>query len=1100
MKINPKLKVLGQLRILPLFVAMLVMAVSNETDVSAQTQSEVQISGVVLDEYGETFPGAGVVIEGTQNGTVTGMDGRFVIRAVPGSSLVISFLGYNDSIVQVPDKDTDMRIVLTEARQSLDEVVVVAFGTQKKETVTGAIGQLSGDELINSPVTNVSNALIGRIAGMSAIQKTGEAGFEESTIRIRGVGTFAGDQNPLIVIDGIVRDMTAFNMLDANDVASINVLKDASATAVYGVRGANGVIIVTTKRGSAGNVKVSLTANVGFNTPTTLPELVNSYDYAILRNEAYVNDGRPDDARIFTADELWKFQNNRDYTPAEVDAMLLTPEQKAALNASPAIYYGSYDYMKEMFGSTVSPQQQYNLNVSGGSDKVSFFTSIGYVNQKNVLNDFGFKDSAANSGSSRYNFRTNFDFNFIPYTEINVSLSGNVRNIKAITGRDDTTDMYNKYRDLLLNIYEAPPFSAPGVVDGKLVNDYAGGTIMDSGKGAWGKSPIAYMLEKAQSRINQSSLNTSFRITHHMDYLLKGLSLRATLSYDHYFTKTLKVQSNIPTYSITRNPENPAQLLFYGGEQESTWVEEKDWNKNRKIYMEAGIDFNRSFGKHAVTAMALLTGERYTAPGMLYNVPQGVYGLVGRVTYGYDDRYLAEFNVGYNGSENFAPGKQFGLFPAVSLGWVISNEPYFPKNNVVTWLKLRGSYGQTGNSNIGGSRFLYLPGTWGERWFNLDGGNPLEGYYFGNSDGTVNNPAFAGKYEQSVGNPDVTWEKKESYNIALELRMFRDRFSVTADFWREQRDNILTKLEIVPGIVGLEGNALPPVNVGKMSNQGYEIEVSWRDNLKSGFWYEISGQVSYAVNRIEYKAEPMYEYEWMNETGFSYGQYKAYYNEGFYNTAEEVANHPYNSIDNNTVHGGDLRIVDVNGDGQIDNKDMTPTGFSNIPRFAFSGNLRLGYKGFEISALFTGSAQGTFSMNGYLITPFSQSNGTPIGYMMGRWTPERYAAGEEITFPRIGVNMANSQNASTNAFWYRSTDHIKLKNVEIAYTFGGRNWMKKAHISALRVYFNANNLFTFKDKGLIEGIDPELTQDGLSSQGCIFPLSRIYNIGFNIQF
>ena len=418
----------------------------------------------------------------------------------------------------------------------------------------------------------------------------------------------------------------------------------------------------------------------------------------------------------------------------------------------------------------------------------------------------------------------------------------------------------------------------------------------------------------------------------------------------------------------------------------------------------------------------------------------------------------------------------------------------------MTWLKLRGSYGQTGNSNIGGSRFLYLPGTWGERWFNLDGGNPLQGYYFGNSDGTVNNPAFAGKYEQSVGNPDVTWEKKESYNIALELRMFRDRFSVTADFWREQRDNILTKLEIVPGIVGLEGDALPPVNVGKMSNKGYEIEVAWRDNLRSGFWYEISGQVSYAVNKIEYKAEPMYEYEWMNETGFSYGQYKAYYNEGFYNTAEEVANHPYNSIDGNKVHGGDLRIVDVNGDGQIDNKDMTPTGFSNIPRFAFSGNLRLGYKGFEISALFTGSAQGTFSMNGYLITPFSQGNGTPIGYMMGRWTPERYAAGEEITFPRIGVNMANSQNASTNAFWYRSTNHIKLKNVEIAYTFGGRNWMKKAHISSLRVYFNANNLFTIKDKELIEGIDPELTQDGLSSQGCIFPLSRIYNIGFNIQF
>ena len=302
------------------------------------------------------------------------------------------------------------------------------------------------------------------------------------------------------------------------------------------------------------------------------------------------------------------------------------------------------------------------------------------------------------------------------------------------------------------------------------------------------------------------------------------------------------------------------------------------------------------------------------------------------------------------------------------------------------------------------------------------------------------------------------------------------------------------------GIIGLSGSALPPVNVGRMSNRGYEIQVSWRDNVGTDFWYEVGGQVSYAVNKIDYKAEPSYMYAWMNETGFAYGQYKAYYNEGFYNTPEEVANHPYNAIDGNRVQGGDLRIVDVNGDGIIDDKDITPTGFSNVPRFAFSSNLSFGYKGFEISALLTGSAQGTFNMNGYLITPFAQGNGTPLSYMNGRWTPERHAAGKQITFPRMSVNMANSQNNQNNSFWFRSTDHIKLKNVEVAYTFRNARWMRKAHIGSIRVFVNANNLCTWGGKDLVDGIDPELVQDGSTSEGIIYPLTRVYNFGFNIQF
>ena len=366
MKMNHYLNVPGLLRRFAKIGLALLLVLSVAFGAGAQDVSPARVSGTVVDQQGMPVVGAGVVVRGTQTGSVTDLDGRFTVMAAKDATLTVSFIGYTTREVPVGTQ-TDIRIVLEENVQSIDDVVVVGFGTQKKETVTGAIGQLSGKELMRSPVTNISNALVGRIAGMAAVQKTGEAGFEESTIRVRGVGTYAGDQNPLIVIDGIVRDMTAFNMLDPNDVKNVNVLKDASATAVYGVRGANGVIIVTTKRGREGNLKISFTANVGFTSPTTLPSLVNSYDYAVLRNEAFANDGKPDDIKVFSQDELWKFRHNRDYTPSEVEAMgHLSPEQKQALLDSPAIYYGSTDYMKRIFDAGVSPQQQYSVNISGG--------------------------------------------------------------------------------------------------------------------------------------------------------------------------------------------------------------------------------------------------------------------------------------------------------------------------------------------------------------------------------------------------------------------------------------------------------------------------------------------------------------------------------------------------------------------------------------------------------------------------------------------------------------------------------------------------------------------------------------------------------------
>ena len=1068
---------------------------------SQNSQNEKLVSGKVTDADGQPIPGVTVVLKGTSIGTVTDLDGTFSID-IPdeNSELVFSFIGLETKSVVVGNRSY-FEIELRPSAFEIDDVVVVAYGKQKKESVVGSISQVSGRDLVSTPVINISNAIVGKVSGLTAIQNTGEVGNEHSTIRIRGVGTFAGTQDPLIVIDGIIRDMDTFNSLDSYDISGINVLKDASATAVYGVRGANGVIIVTTKRGKEGvsAPKVNLNTNFGLVSSTEFPQLVNSYEYAMLKNEGYRNDGRSNDPLIFSEDELWKFQNNRDFTPDEVAAMdFLTDEQKNVLNNTPALFYTDTDYLKEIFGGQLSPQQRYNVNLQGGTQQLSYYSSVGFADQRSITNDFGVEGAPTNVGSRKLNFRTNFDIRSIKNVEIGISVSGYTRNGSLATNGDNYNDFGNRYRQLFMNAISQPPFSGYGIIDGKIINEYTGWKLIDDAVMGW-KSPIAILLSNKIAEISQSSLNTSFQVRHTADYLLKGLSFRGSVSYDQHFMKYAEKDYQLRNYSVGLNPENPEERLFYSyGDQPVIFNEINGrWGKRRKFYVEGGSDYSREFGKHTVTAMSLLTAEKFTTPGLAYNVPKGIYGVVGRVTYGYGNRYLAEFNIGYNGSENFAPGKQFGVFPSFSGGWIASNESFFPENSILTWLKLRGSYGQTGNSEIGGSRFLFLPGTWGSR----SGTGPLLTVYsFGNSDGSSSNVVTPGKYEQTVGNPDVTWEKKTSLDFAVETRFFKDKLSVTADFFKEDRDNILTRLGTVPGTIGLSGNVLPPVNVGKMSNKGYELVVDWTKQNRD-LYYKIGGQVSYAVNKIDYMAEPPYPFEWMNATGFAFRQHKGYYEEGFYNTEEEVANHPYNAVYANKVQKGDLRLVDINGDGEINQYDIVPVGYSNIPRFSYGGNFRVGYKGFEVYALLSGAAQGSFQLEGYSSSPFLETRGsTPFKYMLDRWTQERSDTGEQINFPRMSVVFQETANALPNSFWYRSTDYLKLKNVEISYTFKNIRFGADAKIRAIQVLFNANNIYTWKFGNLPEGFDPELVQTGVSSQGVIYPLTRVYNFGVNFQF
>lgn len=1064
-------------------------------------QETITAKGTVLDTDGLPIPGVTVVVKGTTNGTVTGIDGDFSITVQKGSTLEFSFIGFERQSMRI-ENASDLKIVLKSDVFALEDVVVVGYGTQKRESVVGAIGQISSEKLESVPVTNISNALVGQTAGITSSQSTGELGYESSTIRIRGVGTYVGgSQEPLYVIDGMIRGADAFNALDVYDISGINILKDASATAVYGVRGANGVIIVTTHRGR-GEVmppQITATANFGVGRPTSLPDLVDSYNWATLMNEAIVNDGEvlENNPYYSSPDELWKFQNNRDYTPDEVAAMdNLSEVQKQQLLNSPALYYGSTDYFKEMFDSQIATQQKYNVNVRGGTKDVSYYSSVGYSSQGDFLNDFGIDATSTNIKYQKFNVRTNLDINSIKNTTIKTYMSAYVHKGDQLGGVSDGNERW--YKLLIYPMYTMAPWFGPGVIDDKVVEGFENipANLLRKMDG-WALSPLAWGLNKNSTQITKTNIDVSVKGEHRFDYLLKGLKVNGTLSFDQNFRETTDRNDNIPVYKIARDPENPNEILWTGGANNTELISEKSknsgWAKSRRFYVDGGISYANSFGKHNVSAMALLTAERYTTHGLLYNIPRGIYGLVGRTTYDYDGRYLFEFNIGYNGSENFAEGKRFGTFPSLSGGWVASNENFFPETSIVTWLKIRGSYGQVGNSNIGGSRFLYLPGQWGGE----------NGYYFGNANGISGaNPVTGGMAESKVGNPDVTWETKTSYDIGLDARFFNDRLSITTDVFMDKRDDILSRIQTTPVLIGLDNSALPLYNVGKVTNKGYEFEASWNDKMGQDFSYNLSGHFSYTKNTIDYMAETTKEYPWMMTTGFAVGQLKGFKSDGLFSTEEELANRPEYSFYNNRVQLGDIRYVDIDGDGIINDNDKVPIGYSNMPRWNYGFDTRLNYKGWSVYLQFVGSAQGTFVMSGGMRNTFDGYNpATPFQFMTERWTQEKYDNGEKITHPRLSADPLNTPNAQNSDYWIRSTDFLKLKNVELSYNFG-KVKLGKIDLKGVRMYVNANNVYTWRLGDLMDDVDPEQANSGSGqvNQGWIYPLSQVYNFGLSVKF
>jgi len=1015
--------------------------------VQVQQPQDQTVSGTVTDsEKGQPIPGASVVLKGANRGTNTDVNGKYSISVPNGNAvLVFSFVGFEKQEVTVGSR-TVLDVSLANDLKELDEVVVVGFGTQKKINATGAISTIGTKELIQSPVANISNSLVGRLPGLFATQAGGEPGNDGSKIRIRGVGTFSGNTDPLTLVDGIQVDN--FNNIDPNEIESVTVLKDASSTAVYGIRGANGVLIITTKRGKAGPPKISYTFNQGFNSFTDLRQMMNSADYATHFNDALRNDA---------------FVTGAAYVPRYTDQDI-----ELYKNGQDPIFHPNVNWFDVMF-KKVATQSQHNVNVSGGQNKVRYFISAGYFSQEGLFKDTKDVVDAFSPQSTyqRYNVRSNFNFDVTSRLKIALDLSSQTE-VRSGNNGGSTERVVG-------DIGRASPLSTPGVVDGKVVNIFTGSQ----------NNPYVSLLYPNLAgglrRSYRNYLNGNVRADYDLGGLTQGLSVHGNVALQTYNDQQITNSKTLITYLAVKLPDGTVNYVPSTTEAQFGFAQTGTFT--RRITAEFGIDYKRSFGIHNVTGLLLYNQQKTFDPALAFLVPKGYQSFVGRATYDFNGRYLAEVNVGYNGTENFAPGKRFGLFPAYSLGWVVSQEPFFPKAGFINFLKIRGSYGEVGNDNIGGTRFLYRSTSY-SAVPNI--------YYFGNVGSTY--LGFPGIREGATGNPDVTWERAVKQNIGLELWFWKDKLRFTGDVFLENRSDILATPQTISSIAGL---SQPASNLGRMENKGFETELTYTD--KAGeLGYRVSGNFSFARNKVLFRDEVPNKYAYQNRTGQRLGQNFGLLADGLFNTQEEInaPGRPIYSYQNNKVQPGDIRYIDVNGDGIIDAFDAVPIGFSNIPEITYGVSTGLNFKGFDLSVLF----QGVSNVSHYY-TRFQKGTGygqaPPEGspsYFNESWSPERYAAGLPIRFPRFSVN-ANPNNEGSS-YWLANASYLRIKNVEIGYKFQ-QGILKYVGLSSCRVYVNANNLFTWKN--MLPGIDPENVSTGDTNTEP-YPLVRTINAGLNLNF
>ncbi len=1066
-------------------------------------QQSKAIKGNVVDENNEPVIGATVLVMGGQNtqGTVTDFDGNFSINVKPGQKLKITYIGYDEAIVVAKQ---GMKVQLkVSAGVELQGIEVVAYGVQKKVTVTGAISSVKSEDLVRTSVGSVNNVLGGQLSGVTTVQYSGEPGSDAAEIFVRGKATW-GDSAPLIQVDGVERTMAD---IDPNEIESVTVLKDASATAVFGVRGANGVVLITTKRGSEGKAKISVSTSWTALSPTKMVEQASSYEYANFYNQMSYNDYLQR-ANVAVANGTYgsvdAYMAENAFAPSFSDAIIQKFKDGSDPIRFPNTRWADY-IMKD-----ITLQQQHNLNISGGTDRVKYFISAGYYSQDGLFKEF---DRGYNYGYQyqRFNYRGNLDLKATKTTTLSFNVAGNVNDAdKPYTGQGSG--------GMIKNIYYATPFSSPGIVDGKMVyctTDYTDGLNLPF----LGGSGMAYY-GNGFMQTNVNKLQMDLVLDQKLDFITKGLSAKIKGSYNSAFTVNKQGNCGVATYNplvqydeagkVILNPDGTPYIVYRQNGNDTDPSYSYGQGKSRDWYLEGSINYSRTFGKHTVNGLLLYNqSKQYYYSGSSYpDVPRSYVGLVGRVTYDYANKYLAEFNVGYNGSENFAPGRRFGTFPAGSIGWIASEEKFWkPISKVVSFFKLRASWGLVGNDKtIDAIRFMYLAdpyitGSYGLITNCLSNSLDTYGYLFGNAQsGTVSGTSgIAGAYESAKNNPDISWEKAFKQDYGFDINFFDDKIRATFDYYREHRTDILVRDYTVPSTIGF---TMPYTNAGETKSWGWEVSLSYNDKIGKDFRFWSKLNLSYNQNEIIEMKETPQKNEYMLSRGHRIGARSMYrfwkYYEGEQTKAEyeQTFGTPFPTQLVANLQPGDCVYVDLDQDGKIDQNDMTrDNGFTDDPEYMAGLTFGFSWKRLTFNAQFTGAWNVSRYITDVFRQPFFCSSNTTQGGLLSyhvndTWTPGSNEDPNAL-YPRATWSNA-VQNYAGSDLWEKDAKYLRLKTISLSYDFINPAF-KKIGMTKCEVTLSGYNLFTLTP---YEWGDPETRASNSPS----YPLQRTYTVSLNVGF
>lgn len=998
-------------------------------------QSEQKITGTVVDVKNEPVIGANVLVKGTTNGVITDVDGKFVLTVPRGAVLQISYIGYITQEIKVT-KESNYAILLHEDSEALEEVVVVGFGTQKKESVVGAIQTIKAKDL-KVPSSNLSNAFAGRIAGVTSFQRSGEPGADGSTFYIRGISTFAGATSPLIFIDGVEASTEDMNALAPEVIDGFSVLKDATATALYGARGANGVMLITTRQGSEmEKVKINIRVENAFTQPTKTVKLADGVDYMLGNNEALLTRG------------------------------LTTPrfsQQKidATRQGLDPIIYPNVDWYDLMF-KDFSMNQSANLNVTGGTKKITYFLSASVNNENGMLKSDPQNRYDNNISNLRFSFQGNVSAKLTKTTKVGLRLTSHIRDYSGTAA--STSSLYS-------SIFVAPPTIFPAYIPG---TDENGVTLFGNRKGGPSNdlfsNPYAEMVAGYKDS-NSSTVTTAFDVEQDLSFLAEGLKVKGLISFKNY-SWTNVVRSFTPSYYEV-NTDKPLDddntynynVITRGTSYLSTST---GTSGDRLLNLQLSLDYNRKFnGVHDVSGMLVYLQRDYNnnAPDGFYaSLPTRNQGFAGRATYGYDGRYMIEANFGYNGSENFAEGHRFGFFPSVAVGYNISNESFFePLKDVISNMKIRASYGLVGNSYTD-PRFPYI----------TDVDLTKQGYIFGDNWQTSMNGAIVSKY----GTEDAEWETGKKLNIGLDLNLFNS-LNLVVDAFQEIRSGIFMQRRVISAESGIVGNN-PFANMGKVKNRGVDISMEYNKAFSKDLILNLRGTFTFNENKLLERDEPQLPYPYLSEIGKPLNRYTGLIAEGLYKDQEDKDNSPVSTYTPDMIKPGDIKYKDLNEDGKIDDNDKMQIGNPTVPQiiYGFGGNLR--YKMFDFGIFFQGVGKVSLMMSG--IHPYSANESVLFDWIAKeRWTEENPDPNAE--YPRL-ISKAESgfNNYQSSTYWLRNASFLRLKNVEVGYTY-----------KMARLYLSGQNLVTFSP---FKYWDPEQGE----GNGLGYPPSRVVNLGLQLNF